>query len=201
MAQAYDVLISGGGIAGLTLADRLHAQGHRPLIIERAPTLRGESYMIDFFVAGYAVAEKMGTLPQFEAIHYQISSLRFLDDSGRQRVSLNYARLRKLLNGRHFNLMRGDLERVLYERIKDQAEVRFGCSIESFEQDGRRVIARLADGVTISCDLLVGADGIHSAVRSPLGLRNSSRAFWATRRLPSCWTTPSLWPCRTPSTR
>jgi 2-polyprenyl-6-methoxyphenol hydroxylase-like FAD-dependent oxidoreductase len=166
MTQAFDVLISGGGIAGLTLADRLHAQGHCPLLIERSPALRGEGYMIDFFGAGYAVAEKMGMLPQLEAIHYQIPSLRFLDETGGQHVSLNYTRLRKLLNGRHFNFMRGDLERVLYERIKDQVEVRFGCSIESFEQDEQQVHARLSDGVTISCDVLVGADGVHSSVRA-----------------------------------
>jgi 2-polyprenyl-6-methoxyphenol hydroxylase-like FAD-dependent oxidoreductase len=122
--------------------------------------------MIDFFGAGYAVAEKMGMLPQLEAIHYQIPSLRFLNNTGRQRVSLNYARLRKLLNGRHFNFMRGDLERVLYERIKDQVEVRFGCSIESFEQEEQRMRVRLSDGVTISCDLLVGADGVHSSIRA-----------------------------------
>ena len=36
MAQTFDVLICGGGIAGLTLADRLHAQGHRPTVVERS---------------------------------------------------------------------------------------------------------------------------------------------------------------------
>jgi 2-polyprenyl-6-methoxyphenol hydroxylase-like FAD-dependent oxidoreductase len=90
----------------------------------------------------------------------------FLDGSARLRASLKYARLRKLLDGRHFNFMRGDLEQVLYERIKDHVEVRFGCSIASFEQDTQQVNAHLSDGSTISCDLLVGADGVHSTVRA-----------------------------------
>jgi len=160
------VLISGGGIAGLTLALLLHRSGHEPLVVERSAHLRGEGYMIDFFGPGYDASERMGILPEIEGIHYQIPRLAFLGPSGKEKFSLSYLTLRKnLFGGRHFNFMRGDLERLLYSKIKDQVTVRFGTSIDSFEREGAQVRVQLTDGTTGLFDLLVGAGGVHSRVR------------------------------------
>lgn len=160
------VLISGGGIAGLALAFGLHRYGHEPLVVERSQNLRDEGYMIDFFGPGYDASEKMGLLSEIEEIHYQIPRLSFVDAAGKERLAVSYAALRKnLFNDRHFNFMRGDLERLLYSRIEGRVPMRFGTEVESFEQDGARVRARLTDGTADSFDLLVGADGAHSHVR------------------------------------
>src|SRR5579884_226992 len=53
MVVIMRVLISGGGIAGLTLAHFLHQYGMTPVVIERAGGLRQEGYAIDFFGLGY----------------------------------------------------------------------------------------------------------------------------------------------------
>jgi 2-polyprenyl-6-methoxyphenol hydroxylase-like FAD-dependent oxidoreductase len=127
------VLISGGVITGLTLGYGLHHHGHEPLIVEKSAHLREEGYMIDFFGPGYDASEKMGLLPEIEGIHYQIPRLAFLGPAGKERFSLSYATLRKnLFGGRHFNFMRGDLERLLYSKIEDRVEVRLGMSVDSF---------------------------------------------------------------------
>jgi 2-polyprenyl-6-methoxyphenol hydroxylase-like FAD-dependent oxidoreductase len=160
------VLISGGGIAGLTLAFWLHSHGHEPLVVEKASWLRDGGYMIDFFGPGYEASEKMGILSEIEGIHYQIPRLAFLGSSGKEKFSLGYATLRKNLFGdRHFNFMRGDLERLLYSKIEDRVEVRLGTGVAAFEQDGARIGVRLTDGSTDTFDLLVGADGMHSRIR------------------------------------
>jgi 2-polyprenyl-6-methoxyphenol hydroxylase-like FAD-dependent oxidoreductase len=161
-----NALISGGGIAGLTLAFWLHSHGHEPLVVERSPKVRDEGYMIDFFGPGYDASERMNILSEIEGIHYQITRLAFLGTSGRERFSLSYANLRKnLFGGRHFNFMRGDLERLLYSRIAYHVTVRFGTEVESFEQDEAQVRVAFTDGSVGSFDLLVGADGVHSRVR------------------------------------
>jgi 2-polyprenyl-6-methoxyphenol hydroxylase-like FAD-dependent oxidoreductase len=160
------VLISGGGIAGLTLAYRLHHHGHQPLVVERSAKVRDEGYMIDFVDPGYEASEKMGILPELQGIHYQIPRLAFIDAAGKEKFSIDYAALRKnLFGGRHFNFTRGELERLLYSRIEDRVPVRFGTEVEYVEQDEAQVVVRFTDGSIGSFDLVVGADGIHSLVR------------------------------------
>ena len=56
------MLISGGGIAGLTLAYWLRRYGMEPVVIEQAVTLRSDGYAIDFFGTGYDVAEHMNLI-------------------------------------------------------------------------------------------------------------------------------------------
>ncbi len=160
------VLISGGGIAGLTLAFWLHSHGHESLVLEKSSRLRDGGYMIDFFGPGYEASEKMGILSEIEGIHHQIPRLAFLGSSGKERFSLDYATLRRNLFGdRHFNFMRGDLERLLYSKIENRVEVRLGTEVAAFEQDGARMGVQLTDGSTDTFDLLVGADGMHSRIR------------------------------------
>ncbi|MDM5197239.1 FAD-dependent monooxygenase [Fictibacillus enclensis] len=159
------ILIVGAGIAGLTLADQLDREGYSVQIIEKAPGLRTEGYMMDFFGAGYDVAEKMGLLKELEKIHYPIEALKVKRADGTTKYSLNYQSLRQLLNDRHFNFMRGDLERVLYERIKDRVPVTYSTTIESLQQDEEGILVELSNETKLNCDLLVGADGIHSKVR------------------------------------
>jgi 2-polyprenyl-6-methoxyphenol hydroxylase-like FAD-dependent oxidoreductase len=49
MAGTTKALISGGGIAGLTLGILLKEKGWEPTIIEREPAMRTEGFVIDFF--------------------------------------------------------------------------------------------------------------------------------------------------------
>jgi 2-polyprenyl-6-methoxyphenol hydroxylase-like FAD-dependent oxidoreductase len=67
------VLISGGGIAGLTLGILLKEKGWEPLVIERDPAVRKEGYMMDFFGTGWDVADRMGLLDDIRDIRYPIT--------------------------------------------------------------------------------------------------------------------------------
>ena len=63
--NAKRILISGGGIAGLTFALALKRLGFEPLVVERENGPRTEGYMMDFFGTGWDVAERMGLVDEF----------------------------------------------------------------------------------------------------------------------------------------
>ena len=62
-------------------------------------------------------------------------------------------------------ILRGDLVDVLYQATKDSAEYRFGTSISDVTQADDGAEVTFADGTVLRADLVVGADGPHSAVR------------------------------------
>jgi 2-polyprenyl-6-methoxyphenol hydroxylase-like FAD-dependent oxidoreductase len=161
-----NILISGAGIAGTTLAFWLNKFGFNPTIIEISPNLRAGGYAIDFMGAGYDVAEKMGIIPLLEKADINVSKVRFVDTNNNEKGSMNYAKIKKLMNNRAFTLLRSDLAKVIYENLNKEVEIIFGNEIEKIEQTKENIIVTFRSGKSRSFDLLVGADGLHSVVRN-----------------------------------
>jgi 2-polyprenyl-6-methoxyphenol hydroxylase-like FAD-dependent oxidoreductase len=166
MAQASTVLISGAGIAGLTLAILLKRQGYEPLVVERDKAPRTEGYMMDFFGSGFDVAERMGLADELRAIHYPIDALQFVDSDGEIYASVPIARISQALGGKYVYLRRSDLERILYDRAQAEGvAVRFGSVVTSLRETAKGVRATFVDGAGADFALVFGADGVHSGVR------------------------------------
>jgi 2-polyprenyl-6-methoxyphenol hydroxylase-like FAD-dependent oxidoreductase len=161
-----DVLISGGGIAGLTLAILLKQQGFEPLVIEREPALPAEGYMMDFFGTGWDVAERMELIEELRAIRYPIDTLQFVDAEGSGLITVPIERIRRALDNRYVYLRRADLARILHERARSAGvDIHFGQSIQSLEEFGDEVRVLFEGGGRSVFSLVFGADGIHSRVR------------------------------------
>jgi 2-polyprenyl-6-methoxyphenol hydroxylase-like FAD-dependent oxidoreductase len=167
------VLISGAGIAGLSLALRLHQRGLVPIVLERSPRLRDGGYTLGLSDPGYYAAERMGVAEALRAAHHLPARLAYLDGAGRERFSIGSRTLERFIGRRQLSLMRGDIERVLYDRVRAFSEVRFGASVASLDAGRNGVRAVLEDGSAVECDLVAGADGLHSRVR---GLRFGAEA-------------------------
>ena len=165
-----NILISGAGISGLTIAYWLQQHGFSPTVIEKRPNLNDRGYMIDFYGSGYDVAEKMGIIEelQIKSAQYPITRLEFVDRDGKPRAKLNIAKFREVLNNRYMPLMRGDLEKVIYELLKDTVPIRFGTNISRLEIRLDAVDVEFSDGKSEPFDLVIGAGGIHSNVRKLL---------------------------------
>lgn len=159
------ILISGGGIAGLTLAYWLHHYGHTPVVAERAPHGRLGGYGIDFFGTGYDVAARMGITGRLAAHQLPADSICYVDGAGRVTARLERQLLEKVIRGPYLALMHTTLEEALGEAVQDKVEIRYGQSIAALEQRPGGVDVTFADGSHESFDLLIGADGVHSATR------------------------------------
>jgi 2-polyprenyl-6-methoxyphenol hydroxylase-like FAD-dependent oxidoreductase len=160
------VLISGASIAGPALAFWLRHHGFRPVVVERAPTVRGGGYPIDVRATAIEVVERMGLLPALRAAHVDTRRTTFVDARGRAIARITPDDFTGSPEGRDVELPRGDLAHLLYERTRDGVEYLFEESITAIDQaaDGVRVTFRNAAPRTV--DLVIGADGLHSGVRA-----------------------------------
>lgn len=154
----------GAGIAGLTVAGQLATKGWEVTLLEAAPERRTQGYMIDFFGPGYDAAEKIGIIDRLRELHYPISEARFVRPNGRSQA-IDYGIVAANEGGKLMSLMRQDLEQVLFDALPESVDARFGSAVVSVEDRTDYVTAVLADGSRISGDIVVAADGIHSAVR------------------------------------
>ena len=160
-----NVLISGAGIAGPTLAFWLRKYGFAPTLVETAPALRTRGYVIDFWGRGYDIAEKMGLLPDITRIGYHMQELRIVDDRGRRLSGFGVQAFRELTGGRYITLGRSDLSKLIYDRISGSCEIIFGDSITSLREAHDEVHVEFEHGGERRFDLVIGADGLHSRVR------------------------------------
>ncbi|QLL05479.1 FAD-dependent monooxygenase [Mycobacterium vicinigordonae] len=160
------VIICGGGIAGLAAAERLSSIGAEVTLLERATGPDERGYLIDFYGAGYEAAELVGVLPAVKDASYRIDEATLVDEQGRRKADLPYNQIAKALGGRVASLLRPDLAKALRSNLPDGVEVRFGASLSAVTNRDDSVSVTLDTGEELAADLLIGADGLHSTVRS-----------------------------------
>src|SRR5690349_23025749 len=158
------VLVVGAGIAGPTLAYWLLRSGHQPTLVERSPQLPRGGYLVDFWGAGFDVAEMMGIVPQLRERGYAMSEGRVVDRKGRRLARLDPSSIVRS-NERYVSIARSDLAAVVCDALEGQVPLLLGETVAQLHDDGDQVRVRFSDGHSEVFDLVVGADGLHSRVR------------------------------------
>jgi 2-polyprenyl-6-methoxyphenol hydroxylase-like FAD-dependent oxidoreductase len=95
-----------------------------------------------------------------------VRAVRFVDRHGRRVGGFDADVFRDAANGRFTSLPRGELSGILYRSVEGRAEILFDNSITALAESGDGVRVRFENGSARRFDVVIGADGLHSVVRS-----------------------------------
>jgi 2-polyprenyl-6-methoxyphenol hydroxylase-like FAD-dependent oxidoreductase len=163
--KKLNVLISGAGIAGCTLAYWLARSGHSVTVMERSRSLRSSGSPVDVRGPAVDVAERMNVLAQLRKARIQLQGMTLLDAAGLRIARVDIEALRSSIVPRDLEIARDDLSRILHAASANDAEYVFGDSIKMLSQDTAGVDVTFEQSPSRRFDLVIGADGLHSIVR------------------------------------
>ncbi|MEQ8446549.1 MAG: FAD-dependent monooxygenase [Pelagibacterium sp.] len=165
----FEIAICGGGVGGLACALALIKAGHKVTVFERAEQFLRIGADVNLTpnavkaLDGLGIGEALRKTAARPA--YRISRTW---DTGEETSRLPMSKAAEEKYGApQLTIHRGDLLQAMEAAI-DPAAIRLGRQVVSVETGGERPAVVFADGKTESFDLVIGADGIHSAVRTSL---------------------------------
>ncbi|KAJ4403386.1 hypothetical protein N0V91_006617 [Didymella pomorum] len=180
--QPLNILISGGGIAGASLAFTLARQPGFKLqpnitLIEKAPAPRTTGQAVDIRGPGVDVITKLGLEPAIKARHTSETGISFLDSKGvTAAVFPATGDAKNQGASSEYEILRGDLAGLLLDGVNDakqkgaKVNIVYGESIDNMEEreDGTGVDVYFSNGKVSNqrFDVVIGADGIASKTRS-----------------------------------
>ncbi|TCO62591.1 FAD-dependent monooxygenase [Actinocrispum wychmicini] len=157
------VLISGASISGPVLAYWLTKYGFEVTVVERSPVLRKTGgHAVDLFRPAMEISERMGVVATIERAATHVDHAMLYREGSDRPVRADFGKLFAATSDRHVEILRDDLSEIYYDATRDDVEYLFGDSITSID-DGA---VTFENGPRRQFDIVVGADGLHSNVRS-----------------------------------
>ncbi|MFI5342728.1 MAG: FAD-dependent monooxygenase [Chlamydiales bacterium] len=164
MMKNKKVLISGAGVAGLTLAYWLKRYGFIPTLIEKHPSLRTGGYKIDLRGVALEILKRMEIYSTIVENRTAITHAICVDEAGNQVTQMSADLCGTRLEGIDLEIMRGNLCLIMKEAL-GEIECLFGDSITHISENSNGVSVEFEKNKPRTFDIVVGADGLHSSVR------------------------------------
>jgi 2-polyprenyl-6-methoxyphenol hydroxylase-like FAD-dependent oxidoreductase len=169
------VIIAGGGIGGLTTALMLHARGIECEVFEQSEQIRELGVGINTLPHAIKELAGLGLLQRLDAVAIRTYELFYTNRFG-QEIWREPRGLDAGYDVPQFSIHRGRLQGVIHDAVRERIgehHIHTGHRLGAFGQDESGVTAYFFDRTgahraTACGDILVGADGIHSAVRDAL---------------------------------
>ena len=161
------ILISGAGFAGLTLAywlNQLDPDQYAITVVELSPNLRTGGSPIDVRGEALTLVKSMGLYEKIKAKEF-IHDTEIVDADDNTLVSFSINQFDEYTGDIEIN--RSELMEILYQCLdKQQINILFNTSVQSITERPHHVEVIFENGVKKNYDLLFGADGTHSITRS-----------------------------------
>jgi len=161
------IVIAGAGIGGLTAAMCLHRAGFAVEVFEGVNELKPLGVGINIQAGAVRILSSLGLEPALAATGIETRELRYANRHG-QTIWADPRGRHAGLPWPQFSIHRGELQMILFDaarRMLGTDRIRLGQRLTGFEQRGSKVHVRFGAD-TVEADVLIGADGIHSAVRA-----------------------------------
>ena len=178
---ATDVLVAGGGVAGLTAAAAFASEGFSVICVDPVPPVTAaEAEGSDlrstaFLMPAVRLLERAGLWPRLAPEAAALRVMRIADAGGpepviRDTVDFAAAEIGEEVFG--YNLPNWLLRREMVARLDGMpgAELRAGVRLDRVTPRTAEMLAQLSDGTQVRARLLVAADGRDSTVREALGI-------------------------------
>ncbi|MFG6432704.1 flavin-dependent oxidoreductase [Roseateles sp. LYH14W] len=161
------IVISGGGIGGLTTALALQTRGHDVTVLEAVREPKPLGVGINLLPHAVGVMDELGLLPALRGMAVETAALVFANRHG-QAIYRDSRGLEGGYSHPQFSIHRGELQMMLWREASAKLTVLGGQRVVGV-RDGNVAQIETADGPReLAADLIVGADGIHSALRKRL---------------------------------
>lgn len=165
-------IVVGGGIGGLAAALSIAGAGHEVLVLERAARFAEIGAGIQIAPNGIHALDELGLGATVRGTAMQMDELRFMDGLTDQHVtSLPLTdSYQQRFGSPYLVVHRAELHQLLLDACSAAPGVRLrsDCAATGYEQDATGAVVLLSTGERIRGDAVIGADGIHSAIRRQL---------------------------------
>jgi 2-polyprenyl-6-methoxyphenol hydroxylase-like FAD-dependent oxidoreductase len=174
MAKVERILIVGGGIAGLTAAIALRQRGFSPELIEREPASQAVGAGIALQPNAMRLLIRLGIGAAVERVGAPLRRFKYCTPQGEILAEIDLIELWKGVSP-FVGVERIQLHNALLSELKGTPS-RLGAWITSLDQKNDHVFVRFNDERSEDFDLVIGADGVGSTVRS-LALSDAAPSY------------------------
>jgi salicylate hydroxylase len=165
--MSLQVAVIGGGIGGLSAALNLLKAGLDVHVYEQAPRIAEIGAGIQISPNASRLLHRLGLKPVMDQLGVRplaVHQRRWQDGRTLQRAPLG-PEVETLFGAPYYHFHRADLANLLSDAMPRE-RLHVGHKLTGLEQRGDRVTMRFDNGTAAQADLVVGADGIHSRVRT-----------------------------------
>ncbi len=159
------VIVVGAGMGGLTAALALRQAGYEIEIFDRVPALLPAGAGVSLWSNGVKVLDRLGLGSALAAAGGRMERVCYRDQHGQLLTDFSLEPLVQAVGERPYPVTRTELQRLLLDALGPET-VQLNAECVGIEQDDHCATALFADGRRARGDLVVAADGTHSALRA-----------------------------------